>query len=108
MTRRAITDRHHTLLTAVADAARHVIDEDRDNGPELRAATFHDALVRLADRAEDLDAYCPRCDDAGVIARVLGGEPTSPPPVTERPCECEASRVIAAKRADQQRRTGTR
>lgn len=95
MTRRTITDRHHALLTAVADVARVVVEEDE---------RFHDALVRLADRVDDLDAYCPRCDDAGVIARVLGGEPTSPPPVTERPCECEASRVIAAQRAGQQRR----
>lgn len=88
MTRRTITERRLALLEAVIAEARHV-----------------DGFIRLDEALEDLDAYCPRCDDAGVIARVLGGEPTSPPPVTERPCECEASRVIAAKRADQRRKT---
>lgn len=86
-----ITRRRLEQLEAVVEAARDLLDQTED-------ASI--AATALADRLDDLDAYCERCDDEGVIVRVLGGEPTSPPPVTETPCECEVARILAAKRAE--------
>lgn len=89
-----ITRRRLEQLEAVVEAARDLLDVTDPDSFDGRGM----CAVVLADRLDDLDAYCERCDDEGVIVRVLGGEPTSPPPVTETPCECVVARVIAAKR----------
>lgn len=93
MTRSTKTERYVALLEAAVAAARDLLDETVDGG---------DVATRLADRLDDVDAYCERCDDEGVVAqnRTVSTAYVGPPIVDEVPCDCEASRVLREKREE--------
>lgn len=94
------TERRAELLAAVAEASRTVLDEEGGVHATYSTPDFPRALVRLAAALDDLDAYCPECDDAGVVpvVRHAGTSTCDPALVDEVPCTCEASRVLAEQR----------
>lgn len=93
-----MTEREKELLRAVLAA---VSDEATLRGlvEGVRAAAEEgDCSPELVDALDDLDAYCERCDDRGYTAHIVSRPSGWGTYATERPCTCEASRVLAEKR----------
>lgn len=97
MSRRATESaRYVALLRAAVEAGRDLLDEVDPQGP----SDAHAAALRFCDALDDVDAYCERCDDEGVVEQVrdAGRSTCDPATVDVVPCECEAARILREQR----------
>lgn len=90
MTRSTKSAAYVALLEAALDRARDLLDES-EASPQA---------VAMADALDDVDNYCERCDSTGVVEHVHNAYTSTcdPADVRERPCDCEAGRIVAEQR----------
>lgn len=101
----SMTERLRTLHRAVLVAAGveprgdeylgAMVDAVRDDVGEGRL----EPSLGLLDALDDLDAYCPDCDDEGVVPYVhaQGLTTCDPADVREMFCVCETARILRAQ-----------